>query len=61
MADNQSKRGKRDQVQLAAGQDYEVNYLMQEAGITRERALELFQKHGGNRKKIRQALGKGKV
>ena len=34
---------------------------MQEAGITRERALELFQKHGGNRKKIRQALGKGKV
>ena len=61
MAGNPSKRGKRGQIQLPAGRDYEVDFFVREAGLTRERATELVQKHGGDREKIMRALGKGKL
>jgi hypothetical protein len=56
MPDDKSKRDNRDRSQVAAGEDYEVQYLMTKHDLSRNRALELIAKHGGNRKRIESEL-----
>ncbi|PSH68681.1 DUF3606 domain-containing protein [Phyllobacterium brassicacearum] len=56
MADDKSKRDNRDRSKVSAGEDYEVNYLMTKYDLSRNQALDLIAKHGGNRKKIESEL-----
>ena len=40
MTDDTTKHGKRDTSQVAAGEDYEVEYFAKSNGITKDQALE---------------------
>jgi hypothetical protein len=52
MADDKSKRDNRDHTQVAGGEDYEVQYLSDQAGITPEQARTLIRRFGNDREKL---------
>lgn len=52
MTDNKIKQDNRDRSRVAAGEDYEVQYLADKAGITPEQARTLIQQHGNDRAKL---------
>jgi uncharacterized protein DUF3606 len=54
MPDDKSKTDSRDRLRVAGGQDYEVDHLVREAGITREQARELIKRYGNDRKTLMQ-------
>ena len=54
MADDKSKRDNRDRSRVAGGEDYEVQYLAEQTGITAEQARTLIRRHGNNREKLMQ-------
>ena len=54
MPDDKSKTDSRDRMRVAGGQDYEVDHLVSEAGITREQALELIKRYGNDRQTLMQ-------
>ncbi len=56
MADDKTKRDNRDRSKVSSSEDYEVQYLMTKYDLSKNRALELIAKHGGNRKKIESEL-----
>jgi hypothetical protein len=56
MTDNKSKRDNRDRSKVSSSENYEVEYLMTKYDLSRNRALELIIKHGGNRKNIETEL-----
>ena len=49
MADDKSKTDNRDRVRVAGGQDYEVDYLAEKAGISKDKARELIKRFGDDR------------
>jgi len=55
MADDKSKTGKQDRDRVAGGQDYEVQHLANEAGVTPEQARQLIKAYGNDREKLMQA------
>jgi hypothetical protein len=52
MADDKSKRDNRDRTRVASGEDYEVQYLSDQAGITPEQARTLIRRFGNDREKL---------
>ncbi len=52
MADDKSKTDNRDRSKVAGGEDYEIAYLAEKAGITPEQARELVKRYGNNRAKL---------
>jgi hypothetical protein len=56
MADDKNIKGAQDRARVSADEPYEVDYLMRSKGITREAALALIKKYGGNRAKINEEL-----
>jgi hypothetical protein len=54
MPDNKDMTDSRDRKRVAGGQDYEVDYLVDQAGITREQAREMIKRYGNNREKLMQ-------
>ena len=48
MVDDKSNRDNRDR----SREDYEVQYLTEQAGITAEQARTLIRRHGNNREKL---------
>jgi len=52
MADDKTKTDNRDRAKVAGGEDYEVSYLMEKAGISREQALSLIKRYGNNRETL---------
>ncbi|WP_028748472.1 DUF3606 domain-containing protein [Rhizobium mesoamericanum] len=50
MADDKSKRGAADRGRVSASEPYEVANFATKQGISKEDALEIIKKHGGNRK-----------
>lgn len=52
MTDDKSKTDNRDRAKVAGGEDYEVSYLMEKAGITREQADGLIKRYGNNRETL---------
>jgi hypothetical protein len=56
MSDDKSKSDYRDRSKVSASSDYEVQYLMHKYDLSKNRALELIAKHGGNRQKIESEL-----
>jgi hypothetical protein len=55
MADDKSKAGKQDRDRVAGSEDYEVQYLAKEAGVTPEQARQLIRAYGNDREKLMQA------
>jgi hypothetical protein len=60
MADDKSKRGSRDRATVAAGEKYEVDYLMESLKLGRDDAEQLIAKYNGNREKIEAEVSKRK-
>jgi Protein of unknown function (DUF3606) len=52
MADDRTKKDKRDRNKVAADEGYEVEYLAEKTGISRSEALGLIHKHGNNRETL---------
>jgi glycerol-3-phosphate dehydrogenase len=55
MADDKSKAGKQDRDRVAGGQDYEVQYLAKDTGVTAEQARQLIKAYGNDREKLMKA------
>jgi Protein of unknown function (DUF3606) len=55
MADSKSKTDNRDRSRVAGGQDYEVQYLAEQTGVSTEQALALIKAYGNDRQKLMQA------
>jgi hypothetical protein len=54
MAGDKSKRDNHDRSRVAGGEDYEVQYLAEQTGITPEQARTLIRRHGNDREKLMQ-------
>ena len=52
MTDDKSKTDFRDRSRVAAGEDYEIDYLVKQAGINHEQARELVKRYGNNRETL---------
>jgi hypothetical protein len=52
MTDDKSKTDNRDRLRVAADEDYELDYLVERAGITREQARELIKRYGNDRETL---------
>jgi len=52
MPDNKHKTDNRDRLKVASGQDYEVAYLVEKTGISREQALKLIERYGNDRQTL---------
>jgi Protein of unknown function (DUF3606) len=52
MPDDKSKNDNRDRNRVAGGEDYEIDYLVERAGITREQARELVKRYGNDRETL---------
>jgi hypothetical protein len=52
MADDKSKQDGRDRSRVAAGEDYEVQYLVEQSGLTPEQARTLIRRYGNDRQKL---------
>lgn len=52
VADHKSKQDNRDRSQVAAGEDYEVQYFAEETGITPQQARALIREHGNDHEKL---------
>lgn len=55
MADDKLKTGKQDRDRIAGGQDYEIQHLAKEAGVTTELARQLIRSYGNDREKLMRA------
>ncbi len=58
MADDKSKTGKQDRMRVAGGQDYEVQYLSEQTGITAEQARDLIKRFGNDRETLEREAKK---
>ena len=64
MPDDKSKMGEPDRSKVAGDQDYEVNHLAQQYGISRADARKLVERLGNDREKLYAAaemLKQGRV
>lgn len=52
MADDKNIRDNRDASRVAGDQDYEIQYLTEKLGVTRERAMEAINAVGPDRDKV---------
>lgn len=58
MSDDKSKKDARDRNRVAGNEDYEVNYLAEKLGVSKERVKEAIKAVGNDRQKIEQYLSK---
>lgn len=54
--DNKDLKGQQDRDRVAGGEDYEVNYIAGELGVTAEEVREAIKAIGNDREKITQYL-----
>jgi glycerol-3-phosphate dehydrogenase len=55
MADNKTKTDQRDRSRVAGEQDYEVQYLTEQTGISADQAREIIRAYGNDRETILRA------
>ena len=55
MADNKTKTDQRDRSRVAGEQDYEVQYLTDQTGISADQAREIIRAYGNDRETILRA------
>jgi hypothetical protein len=58
MADDKTKMDKRDRNRVAGDENYEVQFLAQEAGISLEQARELIDRYGNDREVLMRQAGR---
>ncbi|NTS30644.1 DUF3606 domain-containing protein [Phyllobacterium sp. BT25] len=58
MSDAPSKQAKSNPIKAALNEDYEVEYFMNRYNLSKPRVLKLITKHGGDRKKIENEMGR---
>ena len=59
MADDKSKIGEQDRSRVSGSEDYELQYIAKEAGVSAERPRELIRQHGPDRQKVLAAARRG--
>ena len=59
MADDKSEVGKQDRSRVSAEEDYELQYIAKEAGVSVEMARELIKQYGPDRQKVMEAAKRG--
>ena len=52
MPDDKSKKDNRDRMRVAGSEDYEVDYLVEKAGITHQQARDLIKRYGNDRETL---------
>ena len=52
MADDRTKTDKRDRSRVAGGEDYEVQHLAEQTGLSPEQARVLIRRYGNDREKL---------
>jgi hypothetical protein len=52
MADDKTKKDERDRSRVAAGEDYEVQYLTEQTGLSPDQARTLIRRYGNDRQKL---------
>lgn len=55
MADDKTNRGEPDRSKVSGSEDYELDYLARQNGMSREQARELVRRVGNNRDKLDEA------
>ena len=55
MADDRTNRGEPDRSKVSGSEDYELDYLARQYGMTREQARDLVKRVGNNRVKLDEA------
>ena len=55
MADDKGKTDQRDRSKVAGGQDYEIEYLTRQTGVTPDQARQLIAAYGNDREKLMKA------
>jgi len=55
MADDRTNRGEPDRSKVSGSEDYELDYLARQYGMTREQAQDLVKRVGNNRVKLDEA------
>jgi Protein of unknown function (DUF3606) len=60
MPDDKHKAGSLDGKLISLTEDYEVEYWTRALGVSKERLMELIERHGNSAQKIRHALGQWK-
>jgi Protein of unknown function (DUF3606) len=58
MVDDRTKKDRRDRDRVAAGEDYEVTYLMKKTGISESQALTLIHRFGNDRETLEREAKK---
>ena len=64
MADNKDLTGKQDRDRINTSENYELRYLEEKMGVSREQLLQAIHEVGNNRDKVEEYLreqGKGKA
>lgn len=59
MVDDKTKTGQQDRSRVSASEDYEVEYVAKQAGVSVERARDLIKQHGPDREKVLAAAKRG--
>ena len=60
MADDKNIRDQRDRNRVAGDEDYEIDYLVEKTGASREQVRQAIKAVGNNREKVEEYLNKGK-
>jgi hypothetical protein len=56
MPDNREDRGQRDRSRIDADEDYEMNYIVDKLGVTKEEVRNAIAQVGNNREKVEEFL-----
>ena len=61
MADNKNLKGQQDRNRVAGNEDYEVQYIADEMGVTAEVVRQAIEQVGNSRKDIEEYINKSKA
>jgi hypothetical protein len=59
MPDNKDSRDQRDRNRVAGDENYELSYLQEKLGVSREQIRSAIEAVGNNREKVEEYLRKG--
>jgi hypothetical protein len=60
MADNKSNKGQSDRAKVSGDEDYELSFLEEKLGVTRQQVKDAIKAVGNNRSDVEEYLRKGK-
>jgi len=60
MADNKTSTDNRDRTRVASNEDYELSYLEEQLGVSREQVKDAIKEVGSDRKRVEEYLTKNR-